>query len=110
VQILRAIAGREMLLVGDLVLAEVLAGARDDAHAAAIERELRRVAVVAMLDDRLAVLAAKNHRNLRAIGITVRKSIDLLIGTFCIEAGHELLHDDRDFEPMHAHLGLKTLG
>jgi predicted nucleic acid-binding protein len=77
VQKLRAIAGREMLLVGDLVLAEVLAGARNDAHAATIERELRGFAVVSMLNDRLAVRAAKNHRTLRAMGFTVRKTIDL---------------------------------
>ena len=60
-----------------------------------------------MMDDRIAVLAARHYRTLRSLGITIRKTIDLIIGTFCIEHGHELLHDDRDFEPMHAHLGLR---
>jgi predicted nucleic acid-binding protein len=110
VQILRTIAGQEPLLVGDLVMAEVLQAARDDTHAAIIERELRRFAVISITNDRLAVIAARNHRKLRAVGITVRKTIDLLIGTFCIEAGHALLHDDRDFEPMVAHLGLQAVG
>ena len=109
VQALQNMVGQEPLIVGDLVLAEVLAGARDDSHAATIERELRRFTVLSMLNDHLAVQAAKNHRVLRAVGITMRGTIDLLIGTFCIESGHELLHDDRDFDPMQAHLGLKTL-
>ena len=86
VHILRTIAGQEPLLVGDLVLAEVLQGARDDTHAAIMERELRRFAVISITNDRIAVIAARNHRKLRAVGITVRKTIDLLIGTFCIEA------------------------
>ena len=52
--------------------------------------------------------AATNHRRLRALGVTIRKTVDLVIGTFCIERGHTLLHADRDFEPMQRHLGLMT--
>ena len=59
-----------------------------------------------MLDGRLASAAARNYRRLRALGITVRKTADIIIGTFCIERGHALLHDDRDFAPMETHLGL----
>lgn len=59
-----------------------------------------------MLDGSLAVQAARNYRSLRARGITVRKTIDMIIGTFCIVGSHVLLHDDRDFDPMAAHLGL----
>jgi predicted nucleic acid-binding protein len=55
-----------------------------------------------------AVQAASNYRALRTNGITIRKTIDLLIGTFCIENGYPLLHNDRDFEPMVRHLGLMT--
>jgi predicted nucleic acid-binding protein len=62
-----------------------------------------------MLDERIAVQAAHNYRVLRRKGITIRKTADLIIGTFCIEQGHTLLHDDRDFDPMHAHLGLQVL-
>jgi len=102
-------AAREPLLVGDLILLEVLQGARDEAAAARIERALREYAVVPMLTPDLAVKAAKNYRKLRALGITLRKTADLIIGTFCIEHRHALLHADRDFEPMREHLGLKVV-
>jgi predicted nucleic acid-binding protein len=98
------------ILVGDLIMTEVLQGARDEAHAARIERGLRAFGVVRMLDDALAVQAARHYRALRTRGITVRKTIDLLIATFCIARGHTLLHDDRDFAPMADHLGLRVLG
>ncbi len=52
-------------------------------------------------------MAARNRRILRSFGISSGKTVNLIIGTFCIEHGHELLHDDRDFEPMHEHLGLR---
>jgi predicted nucleic acid-binding protein len=105
---LRAAAAREPLLIGDLILLEILQGARDDLHAARIERGLRRYTIVSLLDDALAVRAAQNYRKLRAIGITIRKTADIIIGTFCIEGRHALLHDDRDFAPMERHLGLKV--
>lgn len=106
---LRAAVAREPLLVGDLILLEILQGARDGLHAARIERDLRRYAVVPLLDGVLATRAARNYRKLRDLGITVRKTADIVIGTFCIERGHTLLHDDRDFAPMEKHLGLKVL-
>ncbi len=59
-----------------------------------------------MLDEHLAVRAARHHRELRQRRATIRKTIDLIIGTFCLERGHSLLHDDHDFEPMATHLGL----
>jgi len=105
---LEAAAAREPLLVGDLILLEVLQGARDDAQAARIERALRVYAIVSLLDDQLAAQAARNYRRLRNLGITIRKTADIIIGTFCIEHRHSLLHEDRDFEPMEKHLGLKA--
>ncbi len=99
----------DRILVGDLILLEVLRGARDEAHATRIERGLRRYPIAPMLGDAIAVQAARNYRLLRARGITVRKTIDLIIGTFCIVGGHALLHDDRDFDPMAVHLGLRTV-
>ncbi len=95
------------IVVGDLILLEVLQGARDEAHAARLETELSKFDVVSLSSRRLAVQAARNHRHLRALGVTVRRTIDLVIGTFCIDGGHALLHDDRDFMPMAAHLGLR---
>ncbi len=101
--------GRGQVLVGDLILLEVLQGARDEAHAARLAKNLRRFPIAAMLDADIAERAAGNYRALRARGVTVRKTIDMIIGTFCIERGHQLLHDDRDFDPMVAHLGLAVL-
>ena len=97
------------LLIGDLILLEVLLGARDESHARRIETALRDYPLASLLDPELAVRAARNYRRLRALGITIRKTVDLVIGTYCIEHGHRLLHADRDFEPMRRHLGLMTV-
>ena len=105
---LEVAAAREPLLIGDLILLEVLQGARDEAQAARIERALRQYAIVPLLDDGLAFRAARNYRRRRSLGITIRKIADIIIGTFCIEHRHALLHDDRDFLPMEQHLGLKA--
>lgn len=99
-------ARQEQIIVGDLILAEVLQGARDEAQAAKIEQSMRRYTVRSMAGEDIAVKAARNYRTLRGQGITVRKTIDIFIGTYCIEGGHSLLHDDRDFDPMETHLGL----
>lgn len=106
---LEAAAAREPLLIGDLILMEVLQGARDDMHAARLERALRQFVVVPLLSGDLAPRAARNYRKLRALGVTLRKTADLIIGTFCIEHGHALLHADRDFAPMQKHLGLQIV-
>jgi len=105
---LEAALAREPVLVGDLILLELLQGARDERHASRIETDMRRFVIVPLLNDALAVQAARNFRRLRNIGLTIRKTADIIIGTFCIEQGHALLHDDRDFEPMERHLGLKA--
>ena len=105
---LRALDDDEDVLIGDLILLEVLQGVRDEPHAARIERNLRRFPIAPMLDADLAVRAAGNHRTLRERGVTVRKTIDMIIGTFCVERGHVLLHNDRAFAPMVTHLGLQV--
>ena len=106
---LEAAAAREPLLIGDLILLEVLQGARDEVHAARIEQALRQYAIVPLLGADLAVQAARNYRLLRELGITIRKTADIIIGTFCIEHHYTLLHEDRDFDPMQKHLGLKVM-
>ncbi|MBV8565607.1 MAG: PIN domain nuclease [Methylobacteriaceae bacterium] len=106
---LKALSAQEPLLVGDLILLEILQGARDEAHAMRIERALRQYVMARLLDTDLVVCAARNYRKLREVGITVRKTADLIIATFCIERGHTLLHENRDFAPMVRHLGLKAL-
>jgi predicted nucleic acid-binding protein len=103
---LEAAVRHEIILVGDLILLEVLQGARDEAHAARLERGLRQFDVVPLLDAELAPRAGRNYRRLRDIGISIRKTADIIIGTFCIEHRCALLHDDRDFAPMEEHLGL----
>ena len=103
---LSSLLGVEPLLVGDVILLEVLQGVRSQANAQRVEAALRRFDIVPMLDPELAVIAAGYYRRLRGVGITVRKTIDLIIGTFCIARGHALLTADRDFAPMAEHLGL----
>lgn len=98
------------IVVPDLVLLEVLRGARDEAQARRIERNLSKFDIVELGGAVLAIAAARDYRHLRGMGITIRSSIDLLIGAFCIHHGASLLHHDRgDFLPMEKHLGLRCL-
>lgn len=99
----------DTILVGDLILMEVLMGARDEASAARIERDLRCFDFVRLADPETAVQAARHYRVLRGLGCTIRTGIDMLIGSWCVRHGHSLLHDDRDFAPMQQHLGLAVL-
>jgi predicted nucleic acid-binding protein len=105
---LRSLIGRGVIVVGDLILVETLQGLPTEAEANRVETVLRRFQQAAMLDPERAPLVAANYRKLRAKGITIRKTIDVVIGTFCIVTGHALLHADRDFSPMVEHLGLKS--
>jgi len=106
---LRRLIGEEPLLVGDLIFCEILQGFNSEAEARLVQRSFGRFETVALSDPSLAVIAAANYRLLRRQGITIRKTIDVIIGTFCIERGHALLHSDRDFLPMERFLGLKTV-
>jgi predicted nucleic acid-binding protein len=103
---LQAVLGKDEIVVGDLMLCEVLQGLDGDRAARQVEGLLRGFQIVPMVGDAVAVAAARNYRLLRRRGVTVRKTIDLLIGTWCIENRRPLLHDDRDFRPMARYLGL----
>ena len=103
---LRAALGAEEIAVGDLMLCEVLQGVDSERDARDVEALLRRFPIVPMAGDAIAVAAARNYRVLRRLGVTVRKTIDMLIGTWCIENRTALLHNDSDFRPMARHLGL----
>jgi predicted nucleic acid-binding protein len=103
---LDALLGTQEVIIGDLMLCEVLQGLDSEQVAREVEGLLRRFDIVAMAGERIAVAAARNFRALRRRGITVRKTIDLLIGTWCIENRTPLLHNDADFRPMVRHLGL----
>ena len=99
-------AAEQEIAVGDLVVAEVLQGARDDRHADKLLARFDRFDLVTIVDERVAVEAARHYRLLRAKGVTVRTTIDTLIATRCILDGVPLLYADRDFDPFVAHLGL----
>ena len=88
------------------MLCEVLQGLDGEREARQVESLLRRFAIVPMAGEAIAVRAARHFRSLRRRGITVRKTIDLLIGTWCIENRRPLLHNDGDFWPMARYLGL----
>jgi predicted nucleic acid-binding protein len=88
------------------MLCEVLQGLETERKAQEVEARLRPFAIVSMAGETIAIAAARNFRYLRGRGITLRKTIDLLIGTWCIENRMPLLHNDGDFHPMARHLGL----
>jgi len=100
--------GSQPISIGDLILTEVLQGCATEAEFNRVKRLLLNLEVVDLGGTDLAVQAARNYRHLRGLGITVRKTIDVLIATFCIENGYLLLHNDRDFLPFVEHLGLAT--
>ena len=103
---LRAMLGTDEIIVGDLMLCEVLQGLASERAARDVEALLRRFEIVSMAGDAIAVAGARNFRFLRQRGITIRRTIDLLIGTWCIENRVPLLHNDSDFRPMARYLGL----
>jgi predicted nucleic acid-binding protein len=105
---LRALDDPDEIMIGDLILLEVLQGARSERDAGLIEQQLRQFEIASMLSPALAPRIARNYRLLRDRGVTVRKIVDMIIGTFCIEGSHQLLHADHDFDPMVEHLGLRT--
>ena len=107
--LLHGILGTEPVVIGDLVLAEVLQGFRRDRDFRSAQAALETLVFQPMVGRANALASARNYRALRAAGVTVRKTIDVLIATFCVEGGHVLLHADRDFAPMERHLGLRTL-
>ena len=101
--------GNTPIIMGDLILAEVLQGFQNDKDFEAAKDMLLDMPFIAMGGLEVALESAMNYRLLRKNGVTVRKTIDVMIGTFCIHYQLPLLHDDRDFDPMVEFLGLKTI-
>lgn len=97
----------EPVAIGDLILAEVLQGFSSEREFTEARKLLTALEVVTLGGEALAIEAARNHRRLRALGFTVRKTIDTLIATWCIENDGVLLHNDRDFDAFEMHLGLR---
>lgn len=93
----------------DIVLLEILQGARSEAHVRRLQREFQAFQVLTVLDRSTAVMAARNFRMWRTFGIRMKKTVDLIIGSYCIDKNHALLTKDDDFQPMAQHLGLQLL-
>ena len=104
---LHAALSEELVAVGDIMLAEVLQGFRSDRQHRIARNLLLALDVVNMLDTSIALRSAENYRELRRKGVTVRKTSDCIIATWCIENGRSLLHSDKDFLPFQKHLGLE---
>ena len=103
---LDALLGVTPLAIGDLILVEVLQGFRNERDVATARQLFRSLALLPLLEGSNPWKAADNYRQLRRKGITVRKTIDGIIATACIEANLPLLFSDRDFQPYVEHLGL----
>ncbi len=101
--------GTTRIVVGDLIVAEVLQGVRDEREFQQVRKMLDTFEQVDVVGKDMAVQAARNFRKLRDLGFTVRKTIDTLIATRCIESNYALLHSDRDFDAFAAHLGLQVV-
>jgi predicted nucleic acid-binding protein len=105
---LDALLGAEPVVVGDLVLAEVLQGFSSERDFNRARQLLTALDVVELGGQEIAIQAARNFRTLRARGVTIRKTIDTLIATRCIESDYSLLFSDRDFDPFVEYLGLRS--
>lgn len=105
---LDSLLGVESVSTGDLILVEVLQGFRNDKDYKIAKNLLTSLTVFNMLDSNIAIKSADNFRALRKKGITVRKTVDSIIATFCIQNKLSLLHSDKDFKPFHKHLRLKN--
>lgn len=101
--------GKQRIGITSLVLAEVLQGIRSDRAFDEVLDALSEFVLFKNVDSSLAVASARNYRFLREKGVTIRSLTDTLTATFCIEGSHELLHNDRDFEHFHKHLGLNVV-
>jgi predicted nucleic acid-binding protein len=102
--------GSTPVIMGDLILTEVLQGFQNNEEFKVAKELLLGMPFMPMVGQDIALKSAENYRTLRKRGVTLRKTIDVIIGTFCIYYQLPLLHDDRDFDPMVKFLGLKIVG
>lgn len=99
----------DLVGIGDLVYCEVMQGIRSSREQSEVSPLLLSLPQFDMVGFNIAEKSAANYRLLRSKGVTVRKTIDVLIGTFCVEHGFQVLHNDSDFDLMAKHIGLKML-
>ncbi|MGH8426753.1 MAG: type II toxin-antitoxin system VapC family toxin [Gammaproteobacteria bacterium] len=105
---LDTLLGIELIAMGDLILAEVLQGFDRELDFDQARKLLTSFVMIELGGLDIAIQAARNFRTLRALGVTIRKTIDTVIATRCIESGYPLLYSDRDFDPFVKHLGLQS--
>lgn len=96
------------IITGDLIVTEFLQGFREENDFKEAKRLMDSLEYHDFVGREIALQAAINFRKLRKTGITVRKTIAVIIATFCIENGYELIHNDRDFDPIEELLGLRV--
>jgi len=96
------------IITGDIIIAEFLQGFKNEKDYIQAKNIMNALEYHDFVGKNIAFKAAQNFRKLRKKGITVRKTIDVIIATFCIENNLQLIHNDRDFDPMEQHLGLKV--
>jgi len=101
--------GVELLGIGDIILTEVLQGFRADKDYHAAKKVLTSFTIFNMLGTEIAIKSADNFRKLRKQGVTIRKTNDVIIATFCLENNHSLLFSDKDFIPFVKYLGLNAV-
>ncbi|GAO00429.1 hypothetical protein Gxy13693_046_055 [Komagataeibacter xylinus NBRC 13693] len=107
VDVLDRLLGEELVTIGDLMMTEVLQGFASERDFNEARRMLGALDLVEIGGRDVMIEAARYFRDLRARGITIRKTIDTLIATRCIVSGYRLLYSDRDFDPFVTHLGLE---
>ena len=108
VEKLDSLLGNTPIATGDLMLTEVLQGFISDRDFNQARKLMASLVVVDLVGQATAIQAARNFRVLRSLGITMRKTINTIIATYCIENGLPLLYSDRDFDPFVMHLGLRS--
>jgi len=101
--------GEETFGLTDLILCEVLQGIREESTFRYVQREISQFDIFPTGGAGLAIASANNYRRLRSRGSTVRKTIDCMIATFCLNEDYPLLHRDRDFDAFEKHLGLRVI-
>ncbi len=97
------------IITGDIIIAEFLQGFRNEKDYNQAKEIMNSLEYYDFVGKEIAYKAAQNFRELRKKGITVRKTIDVIIATFCIENNFPLIHNDKDFDPMEQYLGLKVM-
>jgi predicted nucleic acid-binding protein len=108
-EILDAELQKNMIITGDLIIVELLQGFKTKRAYERAKKLIERLEYRDLAGRAIALKSAENFRLLRSKGVTVRKTIEVIIATFCVENGFQIIHNDRDFDPMEKYLGLSVI-